>query len=100
DKLFFFEGIQITNTHIVPANRTATVPTAAVLAGDFSQMMSAACRTTAATLSAPFVNNRLDPSLWNPIAYKMMHMVPVADPSFDVNGCGQYRLLQQNDEID
>src|SRR5439155_20962032 len=94
DKLFFFEGIQITKNHIVPSNATATVPTAAVLAGDFSQMMSSACRTTPATLSAPFVNNRLDPSQWHPLAYKMMHMVPVADPAFDANGCGRYLLNQ------
>ena len=100
DKLFFFEGIQITNTHIVPANVTRIVPTAAVLRGDFRQMMSSACRTTPATLSAPFVNNQLDPSQWNPIARKMMTMVPVADPAFDVNGCGQYRLLQANNELD
>jgi len=100
DKLFFFEGIQITNTHIVPSNATTTVPTAAVLAGDFTQMMSSACRTAPATLSAPFVNNHLDPSLWHPLAYKMMHMVPVADPAFDVNGCGRYLLNQKNDELD
>ena len=63
-------------------------------------MMSAACRATPATLSAPFVNNQLDPSLWNPLARQMMNMVPVADPAFDVNGCGRYLLNQANNEVD
>ena len=76
DKLFFFGGTQITNTRIAPLAADQTLPTAEVRAGDFTRIMSAACRGgTARTLGAPFVNNRVDPSLYNPISLKMMSIV-------------------------
>ena len=60
--------------------------------------MSAACRGgTARTLGAPFVNNQIDPALYNPIALKMMSMLPLPDPALDPDGCGRYVLQIPND---
>ena len=98
DKLFFFGGTQITNTRIAPLDADQTVPTADVRNGDFTKIMSAACRGgTSRTLGAPFVNNRIDPALYNPIALKMMSMLPLPDPALDPNGCGRYVLQIPND---
>ena len=44
DKLFFFGGTQITNTRIAPLAADQTVPTEEVRRGDFTRIMSAACR--------------------------------------------------------
>jgi len=97
DKLFFFGGTQITNTRIAPLAGDQIVPTAEVRGGDFTKIMSAACRGgTARTLGAPFVNNRIDPALYNPISLKIMSMLPVPDPSIDPNGCGRYVLQIPN----
>ena len=98
DRLFFFGGTQITNTRIAPLAADQTVPTAAVRTGDFTRIMSAACRGgTARTLGAPFVGNRVDPSLYNPISLKMMSMLPLPDPALDPDGCGRYVLQIPND---
>jgi hypothetical protein len=70
DKLFYFGAYQGTiQDQVDPL--TATVPTAAMLGGDFSTVMSSACRATGqlnlpATLG--FTGNRIDPSRLNPIA--------------------------------
>jgi hypothetical protein len=97
DKLFFFGGVQVTNTRIAPLATTQTVPTQDVRNGDFTRIMSAACRGgTARTLGAPFVNNRIDPSLYNPISLKLMSMLPLPDPAIDPDGCGRYVLQIPN----
>src|SRR6266404_4182940 len=63
NRVFFFGGYQGTITRQDPVGQRASVPTPAMLAGDFKIVSSAACRTTGAiTLGAPFVNNRIDPS--------------------------------------
>ncbi len=98
DKVFFFGGTQITNTKIAPLAADQIVPTDEVRRGDFSRIMSAACRGgTARTLGAPFVNNRIDPSLFHPISVKMMSMLPRPDPALDPDGCGRYVLQIPND---
>src|SRR6185503_20163076 len=98
DKLFFFAGTQITNTRIAPVAGDQTVPTAEVRRGDFTKIMSAACRGgTARTLGAPYVNNQIDPALYNPISLKMMSMLPLPDPALDPDGCGRYVLQIPND---
>ncbi len=43
DKLFFFAGYQGTNTRVNPTSNPAFVPTAAMLAGDFTAYASPAC---------------------------------------------------------
>ena len=83
-----------------PLDNIVTVPTADVLRGDFSKMMSAACRTPAATLGAPFVDNKIDPALYHPLSRVLLAMMPVADPANDPNGCGRYIFLTPNDTKD
>jgi hypothetical protein len=64
NKLFFFTGYQGTTIRQAPSDLTGIVPTAAMKAGDFTEFASAGCNGgRAVTLKAPFVNNRLDPSL-------------------------------------
>jgi hypothetical protein len=97
DRLFFFAGTQITNTRIAPTAADQFVPTEEVRRGDFTRIMSAGCRPgTAPTLAPPFVNNKIDPALFHPIAVKMMSMLPLPDPSIDVDGCGRYVLQIPN----
>src|SRR5215813_2365795 len=73
DRLFFFGGYQGTNTRVVPTDNTAFVPTPAMLAGDFTAFASPACNAgRQLTLRAPYVNNRIDPSLFDPVALKIV----------------------------
>src|SRR4029453_6439993 len=61
NKLFFFGGYQGTTTRQSPAGQRALVPTAEMLAGDFTIVSSAACRAAGAiTLGSPFVGNKVD----------------------------------------
>ena len=97
DKLFFFGGVQVTNTRIAPLAGDQIVPTEEVRRGDFRRIMSAACRGgTARTLGAPFVNNQIDPALYHPISLRIMSMLPLPDPALDPDGCGRYVLQIPN----
>src|SRR5438046_3293307 len=65
NKLLFFGGYQQTILRSDAQNTQHSVPTAAMLAGDFTAVTSPACqagRTIA--LRAPFVNNKVDPALF------------------------------------
>src|SRR5437870_5816325 len=58
NKLFFFGGYQGTTIRQDPPDRISFVPTAAMLAGDFTAFASPACNAgRQITLRAPFVNN-------------------------------------------
>ena len=87
DRLFFFGAYQGTRTTQTPADIITFIPTAAMLAGDFSTVASAQCRAQGnLTLPAAlgFVNNRIDPALLSPAAVKISKMLPTtSDP------CGQ-----------
>src|SRR5213079_1222854 len=62
NKLFFFAAYQGTKVRQDPSDRTSFVPTAAMLAGDFTAFASPACNAgRQITLRAPFVGNRIDP---------------------------------------
>ena len=64
DRVFFFGAYQGTVLRQQPADVFAFVPTAQMLAGDFTTFASAQCNATGnRTLGAPFVNNRIDPAL-------------------------------------
>jgi hypothetical protein len=78
DRVFFFAGYQGTTTRQTPLNATAFVPTAAMMAGDFTAYMSPACNggRTVAPLRAPFVDNRIDPSLISPAALAIARRLP------------------------
>jgi len=93
NKLFFFAGPQFTNERIRPTTTDVFLPTAKMLAGDFSDVMSAQCRGGAnRTLGGPFAGNRIDPARFDPIAAKIIALLPVStDP------CGRYRFAQPND---
>jgi hypothetical protein len=92
NKLFFFGGFQGTTIRSDPADNQAFVPTAAMLAGDFTAITSAACgrptlRSTDAVDGSPtgFVNNRIDLSLFpfNPVALNLVKKLPKPQ-----NDCG------------
>ena len=80
--LFFFGAYQGTRATETPADLVAFVPTAAMLAGDFTQFASAACNARGnVTLAAPFANNRIDPALFSPAAVRVAKLLPPAtDP--------------------
>src|SRR5207245_8641244 len=93
DLLFFFGGLQVTKQDISPQTTNQIVPTQEVLRGDFSKVMSAACRGgTARQLGFPFANNQVDPALFSPFALNLLKFIPVADPAYDPDGCGRYPL--------
>src|SRR5215831_5483852 len=69
NRLFFFSGYQATRLRQDPSDQTTFVPTAAMYAGDFTAITSPACNSgRQITLKAPFVNNRIDPSLFSKAA--------------------------------
>src|SRR5215471_15462298 len=82
NRLFFFSGFQGTTVRQDPSDTLGYVPTAAMKAGDFTVFASAACNAgRTITLKAPFVNNRIDPSLFSPAAVKLANKLPAsADP--------------------
>ena len=86
DKLFFFGAYQGTFVRTTPADALTKIPTAAMLAGDFSAFTSPACnRGSQVTLRAPFVNNRIDPSLYSPAAMNIVRQLPTTtDPCGDI----------------
>ena len=87
NQLFFFAAYQGTIARSNPPTSISYVPTAAVLAGDFTQILAPSCNAgKATTLKAPFVGNRITPSLFNPVALKIISLMPLAsDP------CGTIR---------
>jgi hypothetical protein len=82
DKLFFFGAYQGTRIKQTPSDLFAFVPTAQMLAGDFTAAASAACNSRGAvTLRGPFVNNRTDPARFSPAAMKLVtHLPTTTDP--------------------
>ncbi len=72
NKLFYFGGYQGTVNRSDPAVSQAFVPSAAMLAGDFTGAASAACNGgRAITLRGGFVNNRISPALFSAPAVKL-----------------------------
>jgi hypothetical protein len=82
DKMFFFGGYQGTIERSDPTNGIAFIPTPAMLAGDFTDFASPACNGgRQLTLRAPFVNNKISPTLYSPAALNIMKYYPAApDP--------------------
>jgi hypothetical protein len=97
NKLFFFEGFQGSVEKSNPPTSTSFVPTAAMLAGDFTAIASSACsgRQINLSSSAGFVNNRINPSLFSPIALGILKHIPV---STDPCGKIQYGVPNNSDE--
>src|SRR5262252_873932 len=96
DRLFFFLGYQGTNTRVIPTDNRAFVPTAAMLAGDFTAFTSPACNNgRQITLGAPFVANHLPTASFSRAAQNISAKLPTtADPC----GLVQYGLPRSEDE--
>ncbi len=82
DRLFFFGAYQGTKTDERPSEDVRFVPTPAMLAGDFTQIASAACNTRGAVaLGAPFVGTTVNPALFSPAAVRIARQLPeTSDP--------------------
>ncbi len=97
NKLFFFGGYQGTTLRQDAADVQQFVPTAAMLAGDFTGFTSPACNANRqVTLRAPFVNNRIDPALFSPVALKVAARLPKPDNPT----CGQITFGRRSVEND
>jgi hypothetical protein len=93
DKMFFFGAYQGTNIRQTPAANIAYVPTAAMLAGDFTAYASPACNAgRQVTLRAPFANKRISPTAFSPAALNLAGRLPKADDE-----CGQVTYQQPGD---
>ena len=80
NKLFFFGAYQSSRSTQTPADLVAFVPTAAMMAGDFTAAASAACNTRGAVaLGAPFVNNRITAAQISPAALAISKRLPTTD---------------------
>ena len=76
--MFFFGAYQATRVRQTPASFISWVPTAAMLAGDFTGYASPACNAgQQIALRAPFVNNRIDPALLSQAAIGISHEIPL-----------------------
>src|SRR4029079_12040408 len=97
DKLFFFDGYQGRVEKSNPPETTSFVPTAAMLAGDFSAIAAPACSGRQITLApgSGFVNNTISPALFNPVAMNILKHIPV---STDPCGRLQYGIPNNNTE--
>jgi Carboxypeptidase regulatory-like domain/TonB dependent receptor len=97
DKLFFFDGYQGRVEKSKPPETTSFVPTAAMLAGDFTGITAPSCSGRQVPLSsaAGFTNNRIDPALFNPVALNILEHVPV---STDPCGRLQYGIPNNSTE--
>ena len=88
DRMFFFGAYQDTRTDERPSDNIVFVPTAQMLAGDFTTIASAQCNTRGnITLSAPFVGNRIDPALLSPAAVRIARQLPTP-----VDACGRTQV--------
>ena len=80
--MFYFAAYQRTRIRRVPASSFQFVPTAAMLAGDFTTIASAACNTDGAIqLKGGFQGNKIDPSKFSPASVKLASLLPkTTDP--------------------
>lgn len=87
NKLFFFAGYQGTRIRATPVPQFATLPTAAMLAGDWTTITSPQCNGgRQIMLKAPFVNNRISSSQYSPVAVAIMNSGQFPNAT---NPCGQ-----------
>jgi hypothetical protein len=95
NKLFFFGGFQGTTKRSAPSDLFQYVPTADMLAGDFTAATSPSCDATGRQISlrAPFVGNRISPALFSPEALNLVKILPkTSDP------CGLVRFNRGDSE--
>jgi hypothetical protein len=84
DKLFFFGGYQRTTQRSDPNSLTAFVPTANMLAGDFTAVTAPGCqggKQVVLSAAQGFVGNKISPTLLNPVSLNIAKTMPTsADP--------------------
>ncbi len=74
NRLFFFGAYQGTLERRRPSDFREYIPTAAMMAGDFTTIASPACNAgRQVTLRAPFVNNRIDPSSFSRVTMNLLN---------------------------
>src|SRR5262245_33874622 len=90
NKVFFFAGYQGTTIRQDPLDTRTFIPTAAMLAGDWTAFASPACNAgRQVTMRAPFTNNRIDPALYSkPALFVVNYRGAKPFPSTD-DPCGQ-----------
>ncbi len=100
NKLFFFLGYQGTKTRTAPPTNFGFVPTAAMIAGDFSTYASAQCQGTRKQLPAALgfnSNNQINPALLSPaaVAIATKYLPKTSDP------CGKsfFGIVTDQNEI-
>ena len=94
NRLFFFGAYQGTTVRQQPAANIARVPTAAMLAGDFTTVASPACNGgRQLALRGGFVNNRVDPAQFSRAALNLVnkYLPRTTDP------CGEITYSQRKD---
>ncbi len=98
NKLFFFGADQSTTLRSAPIEGIAFVPTPAMLAGDWTAITTPACNAgRPITLRTPFLNNRIDPSLFAPAALNLVKRLPNAADS-----CGRVtygQIIKSNEHV-
>src|SRR5262245_11936794 len=80
NKIIFFGGYQVTTIRQAPPDNLTFIPSAKMLTGDFRDFTAPACnggRTV--TLSAPFVNNQINPALFSKAAVNITNKLPKTD---------------------
>ncbi len=101
NKLFFFGGYQGTIRRENPGVSIANVPTADMLAGNWTDFASAACNGgTAKTLAAPFSGNQINPNQYvAPAVYETNALLKtVAQDGLVPDKCGKITYNTPNDE--
>src|SRR5262252_5515548 len=91
NKLFFFIGEQATIQRSTPTQNRSFVPTAKMLAGDFTDFASAACQSGKdVTLTRPFGTNGYARNTVDPKLFSAQALALVNDPRFprSDNPCG------------
>jgi hypothetical protein len=90
NKLFFFGGYQGTIVRSDPADTRTFIPTAAIMAGDWTAFTSPVCNAgRQVTLRAPFVNNRIDPALYSRPALFVVNWKTAKPFPTTGNPCGE-----------
>ena len=80
DRVFFFGAYQGTRVRETPADLFGFIPSAQMLAGDFTAAASAQCNATGGVaLRGPFVNNRIDPARFSRAALGVAGRLPRTD---------------------
>src|SRR5207253_9831158 len=107
DRLFFFGGYQSTRIRNTQGDRSAFVPTAANLTGDFSNLLNAGDPNNplkrAITLKGPvsgqlFANNQIPVNRFDPAALALVKYLP---PASSAGGVAFYSqpIIQNFDEF-